>query len=293
MKNAKRLLSICLIACMCFYVIGCNNTNDTNSSSLSSTTTQTETSSIDSEIESAEESQTNKEDKLSKIKKSLKSGINLYQYSISDNIINNIVDFHYLTPENLYFITNNGDLYQLSLNKPFSNDSQCKKVDTQIKFIKFLENRILDENNNFYNFSLELENPIDSENWLNEISPNEYKNIFYVHSSSKISEYLIVRGNSVYSCETNDLIFTFPEDEDIEYVLDHTIKTNKYWYAATPICINAEESQKYDDIEKIYVSDFVKLNLDSDVIFYKESSAFENCYQGFLIINNEQIYWHY
>lgn len=299
MKNIKRLLCVCLIACICFCAVGCKKNTDNSSSGLSSTVTQTETSSIDSKIESTEEknsteeSKTNKEDRLGKIKNAIKSGRNLYQYSIPDTIINNIVDFHYGTPEELYFITNNGDLYQLSLDKPFSNETYCKKVDTQIKFKKFLGLTLLDENNNFYNYSFDLENPIDSENWLNKISPNEYNNIFLVHSSPNIFEYLIVKGNNIFSCSTNDLIFTIPDDENIEYVLDNTIKTNKYWYAATPICINKEESKKYADIEKIFKIDFVRLNLDSDIIFYKESKAFKNCYIGFLIINNKEIYWHY
>lgn len=54
MKYIKRLLCVCLIACICFCAVGCNKVNDNNSSGLSSTITQTETSSIDSEIESRE-----------------------------------------------------------------------------------------------------------------------------------------------------------------------------------------------------------------------------------------------
>lgn len=43
MKKLKKILSFCLIVCICFCTVGCNKVTDTNSSSLSSTITEIET----------------------------------------------------------------------------------------------------------------------------------------------------------------------------------------------------------------------------------------------------------
>ena len=60
---------------------------------------------------------------------------NKYEWK-SDISIDDIIDVDYYFRG---FITKSGDLYLYSQNKLFSNEKHYKKVDTEIKFIRFID----------------------------------------------------------------------------------------------------------------------------------------------------------
>lgn len=133
MKNIKRLLCVCLIACICFCAVGCNKVNDNNSSGLSSTVTQTETSSIDSKIESTEENTSTEESKVSAENKNTAESKTNKEESKTNSSSNNAGSLETTTSTNLINsdITKSSDTSIIEENT-FDTDNESINNETKI-----------------------------------------------------------------------------------------------------------------------------------------------------------------
>ncbi len=208
--------------------------------------------------------------------------------------IKNIIDFNFYTPS---FITTDGSLYLFSFDKLFkSSNKNCVKLETNTKFIKFIKNGIIDTDNNIYyidNDTIKLyQSNIGMINMPYNISKDDYKNTFNnTNNTTEINIYY--NNNKIYNYEDKTtIIFTPQKDEEISYVLDGTIKTNKAFYIYDIRVTNKEECTKYEDIscnyEKKYYLAKELSNYYDEILFYKNSNNL-----GILIDNNLNIFSNY
>lgn len=197
-----------------------------------------------------------------------------------------------------YFITNYGELYKFSYDKVFSDtDTNCKRINTNIKFIKFIDGGLLDENNNIYvidkddNLSLFTFQPgYMPMPYLNDIAKKEYINVSRtMKPNDNIHIYFYYSENKVYKLKDDfnteadveeNAIFELKKDETISYIVDATIKTNKNFYIYKSVITNKDECNKYADIECNYENKFYEIPELSNkkFLFYKS---------GMILVDNE------
>lgn len=278
MKNTKILLSICLIACICFCTVGCNKVNDNDSSDLSSNITKNENSSVEFLQE---------EKIINNLKEEI--GRNFRAHKLNAPELLSVIDFLYGYDEGELFLTSNGDLYTISMNKPFSDNSYCKKIESDIKFTKFSSKYILDAGNNLYQY---LNNSIQHATIMDEAHQTEnkrqlleerfctsnntdiYLNYIITDSGIEILKYkygINDDGKYDYILQNSETqIIPLPNDEKIVWYSDKTFKTEKSWYTFVLKILNEEDVEKFADIEPQYSVEIKKLNLDNRIIFYKE-----------------------
>ena len=278
MKNIKRLLCVCLIACICLCAVGCNKNTYTNLSGLSSYTTKNENSSVESSQE---------EKIINNLKEEI--GRDFRAHKLNAPEVLSVIDFLYGYDEGELFLTSNGDLYTISMNKPFSNNSHCKKIESDVKFSKFSSGYILDKENNLYDYlnnSIQYATQMDEEHqienkrqllqeryctsnntditWNYRITDSGIEILKYKYGINDDDKYDSILQNS----ETK--IIPLPNDEKIVWYSDKTFKTEKSWYTFILKILNEEDVEKFADIEPQYSVEIKKLNLDSRIIFYKE-----------------------
>lgn len=171
----KKLLSLLLIICICFCVVGCNKVTDVNSSDSSSIITEIETETIYiDEQEGSSNDTTTEESKIETTSSNTPSENTTPASSTitssattpsqestlstttpsqeTDSPENNtlpdwarepqasqIIDWvgSDLVGHSLLVITTNNELYHLSTNKLFSNGTHFKKIESEYKFEKF------------------------------------------------------------------------------------------------------------------------------------------------------------
>lgn len=343
MKKFKKILSFCLIVCICFCTVGCNKVTDTNSSSLSSTITEIETIYLEEESSTndttAEESKietpaTNKPSENATLTQSTitSSTTTPSQEStpssketpttskdpnapLTDEELREfmpdwffeypareIVDIY--TPKNAYragwleceflVITTQNELYKFSPDKLFSNGSHFKKVESDIKVIKFwacphtyaelckdrfapmltTDNKIL-----IYNPKTDK---IETHPWLQtsgciyDECPTDYKNIFgTIWSCGRLKESCVVvnqvryNNNNILSLN-NEILYSFPQDETIISAVTHIVQTTKGYYY-----IHTKTEQEFADSEpvKTYSAEFIGTKPEDRFIkFFRENS---------------------
>ena len=290
MKNIKRLLCICLIACICFCVVGCNKVNDNNSSGLSSMTIQTEMGSVDNE----------KEGNIENIKEILnikRENIGVCDFDFKE--LDRIVDFTYFFGgegnEHHFAITEDGKLYEISLKKPFSNNKHYKEIqyERDCHFEKFFEATngllILDNTNHFIYFNGSEFNPPLRQPEPIESYSGDFRYIF--NGEGVYLNHLIIKNNDIiktmrqgyYDFNSNEVICSIPKEETIEQVWDGGIKTNKQWYFIETTQTNKEECKKYADVIPEYKYELKSLKFNFNVVLCK--------YNGrYIIDENNTIY---
>lgn len=250
MKNFKRVLCVCLIACICLCAVGCNKTSNTNSSGLSANDMT--------------------------LQEKLDNGV-LEKYNLvgGEDILKNVIDMDCPPAEDpdapINLITTDGNLYELSVNKIFSNGTNFKKIDIDKKLVRFWGSYIVDDNGNIYDFSGELVQPSDFE-------LEKYGN--YKDDITKLMDFssynypfipIAVVENKLYNCATNEILYTFEEDIKIEYVRsNNTIKTNDGWYVLVCECTNQNEVDKYADVEADYQFKCIKVQLNEKTTYYND-----------------------
>ncbi len=210
---------------------------------------------------------------------------NLRKMSIVCDELKDIID---LSLDSEYFITKNGELYELNTRQLFSNDKNCRKVNTNIKISKFYRTYVLSSDNELYNItnnSLSLADK--NETFLDEIimidktlRPNLFRggdNIYYykdknIYSTDKIDKYHYNISDTV--------VISLDEDEDVIYVIDNTIMTTKRIFSYETKIINQEECNKYVDIECKTQSNWFEVNDNiknqlSNILLYKAGYAID------------------
>ena len=214
-----------------------------------------------------------------------------------------------LNPSNKLFITKDNELYMYSTDKIFSNGENYKKIDTNIKFQKFIQNVIVDIDNNLYTIKDERiekinvpsKNASDSEqidfmiavngpSLLYELKEKDYKNMSFVNYDFRKNFYLYLKDNNVYNYKvtynedgetlldssytlSDNRLIELEENEKIEFFIDGTVKTNKGYYLFENKVINKEETEKYADVKPEYKLGFYKIE-NEDIINQKDKIAF-------------------
>lgn len=209
------------------------------------------------------------------------------------------------------FITKSGDIYQFSYDKLFSNDTNCKKIESDKKFKRFIRGAIIDSNNDIYSYD-NGKNIVVKNNHnttmpylLDKISKNDYDNIIYEWNSDYNDYeryfYYDVDTNSIYEYsnknykKSENAMFNFETDEIVEYITYNGIKTNKAFYTQGRIAENANECEKYVDVECIYKNTFYKIgnetinkNLEHIKYIYYDNSHNTPVY--FIVDENNNFY---
>ncbi len=197
---------------------------------------------------------------------------------ISDVPLSEIKSIKYRTTFDIQpnmFITKSGDLFLFSLDKLFSNEQTCKKVDTDMKFDRFYlyvddrnHSTIVSSDGNFYRYDEndsqikvhdlgENKNPTATEYSKNHI--NSYGEYQMGHIINYV--YYYIEGNNLYKAlysldpypELNfvseTIIDTIPDGETFISLDGKVIKTDKAFYKVG--VKNHDEVDKYEDVEPI------------------------------------------
>lgn len=184
------------------------------------------------------------------------------------------------------FITNDGSLYYISFDKLCSNNKYCIKIDSNIKFSKFLYNIIENEvllstDNELYDCiytdsGWEVVKAYDAERHLeiNNIEKNDFQKIMYVPILKNGEVY----GRGIYYVKDTYLAHCLdPTDKkfnkyssEIEWYGGNTIKSQGQYFCFFNKQTNVEECSKYADVKPIYELDFHKVDISvDDVAFFK------------------------
>lgn len=152
------------------------------------------------------------------------------------------------------FITNNGDLYLYSQNRPFSNEKNYKKVDTETKFIRFIGSYILSNDEKLYSYTNDKLAECNDRRFKETFERIGYNKLFGISHDvygyyDENSIYMIKYNYSNFKYEDPILIGSIPNDEEILNVNGNIncayIKTNKNYYLI-------EGVKKYQDKDLIY-----------------------------------------
>lgn len=170
----------------------------------------------------------------------------------TDISIDDIIDVDYYFKR---FITSKGDLYLYSQNGLFSNEKNYKKVNTETKFIRFIDSYILSNDGKLYGYKYDedklVECDVGTPKELSEKFGDKLFNIshdaygYYAENSIYIMKY----NYSNFNYEDPVLIGSIPNDEEILNVNSNIncvyIKTNKNYYLIKGV-------KKYQDKDLIY-----------------------------------------
>ena len=170
------------------------------------------------------------------------------------------------------FISKDGDLYQFSLDKKYSNEQNCKKYDSDKKYDRFYifpndrdlslfvtnngEFKYLDNDKNIVDFYSIYEKSYSS--YISKLyndNPNSY--VKYVMGEDSYYNVYNVRDNKIYlkkisnlGVYINESVFAeFPVDENFISLEGRIFKTNKAFYKVG--ITNQKNCSEYEDIECI------------------------------------------
>ncbi len=240
----KNFLSLLVVICICFCVVGCTNTTNNNSSELSPSMPQ--------------------KSKLNKVKiiKNDKEEILAYEDFDSNRLagIGEIID-EVQSPSGSFslwslIITSDGKLYEYTYGeKTFSNGKYYKEINNDVRFLRFVvqssEVYIIDENFNLYRAhfgeKIEIINALKANYDVDYrlkpyIGKKEIVNIFF----NEENDFFTINNNDIF--RENELMFSIPHDETIERVTNNLIKTDKKYYHIGLEWIESE----YVDVERSY-----------------------------------------
>ena len=230
--------------------------------------------------------------------------LNAFKYNITCSEIQNLKQY---SVNNNLFITNDGQLYKLSIEKVFSNETNCIKVDTNIKFARFINGSLVsaDDSLYYYNNDGQVVKAIYGNESLVDIHKkifNKYKDIYYFGYDSNRGDGIYIRqdGNKIIRIFVSDIMLNtkfkeelfgeIPEEETILGIYNNTIKTNiaYYVYGVT----NQTECDRYEDVKCNY--GIVKNDLASDIYdklkYYQNGSSSIHYLDSFAIDYNNNLY---
>ncbi len=191
-------------------------------------------------------------------------------------------------------ITTQNELYKFSPDKLFSNGSHFKKIESDVKVIKFFAcghtyeqlcrykvAPILTTDNKILIYNPKTDK-IETHPWLqtsgciNNLCPTDYKNIFgTIWSCGHLKESCVVvnqvryNNNNILSLN-NEILYSFPQDETIISAVTHIVQTTKGYYY-----IHTKTEQEFADSEpvKTYSAEFIGTKPEDRFIkFFRENS---------------------
>ena len=207
------------------------------------------------------------------IKKETKSiGQYKYKKTIKCDVLNDIKNIYtnFLT---YYIVTNDNQVYLLSLDKPYSNNTNCKKVEN-LNFQAHLRNYIIDNQGNYYRGNYEEKTIVKTDD-LPRTDIEYIKNKGVIKTEiSDVKEYVLLSDGIIYKGQidmtanhmnvSNEIITKIDNEKIIDFYLGNSINefereikyliTDKAFYTNKEIITNKEECNKYADIkcEKTY-----------------------------------------
>lgn len=214
------------------------------------------------------------------------------------------------------FITKNGDLYQFSLEKKFSNEQNCKKYETEIKFDHFFiypndrDLSVIVGNNNKYYSTNDNKELVEfcaehcayaykkSVSDMDKKYPNSYgKWIFNSSNGDFFDRLFYLKDNKIYTYDyqVGDTFkvlgekeySSLPDDELFVSIEGRIIKTSKAFYKIG--IINQQQCSQYEDVD--CVEGLLKLDEISN--HYNDIDYFNGNYIIFKNDNNIYIYSSY
>lgn len=210
----------------------------------------------------------------------------------------NIQDVKEISKSSNLLILNNGDLYAWTTNL-YSDNTNCRKIETDIKFKRFINGMVISDDNKiyFYNsedYSVKEDRPYGYTGGFDYSVFDKNNDIFIFNRSTfgtsydytGSTYYAYVIDNKVHlidgiSGEENN-IFNLSNDEIIINHSENTIKTNKSYYHYG--LINKDECEKYDDIKCEY--GLVKIKTPTD--YYDYLIMYTNSY--YIFKDSESLY---
>lgn len=224
---------------------------------------------------------------------------------VCDGIKGKVIDSNYNR-----ILTNDGDIYFLSLDKKYSDDTNCKKVDTEIKFKKIFGNElVLSTDDKFYSVTyfdnnMEVKEFDRNENQGSDDVPSVYEYILSTYGSDTLSytyngnSYIIYKDNKVYyklirkDYDYENKKYKFTDRTDNELEINDTIiymnnsfggffetETSFYRYEET----NKDECNKYADVVCEY-------GLVKDDLLTKYKSHIQTVIDGRILDKNNNLY---
>lgn len=170
-----------------------------------------------------------------------------------------------------FFITNGGELFEYSERKYSTTETNCKLIESDVKFDKIVRNTLIGENEKLYRFEDSKVIPITDQDiidgrayyGINQMEGEIYqyrKDIFYLRQIDPEAPeiYGYIENNNVYSLSYNwsenkynsELLYTLEENEKILYTSNGYLVTTKGYYRYE--IINKKECNEYADIECTY-----------------------------------------
>lgn len=209
-------------------------------------------------------------DKFEKLKEKLESVEWSCEISVSD--IKTIKDNGMMELQPKMFITYNGDLYQFSVDKKYSNGTNCKKYDFNEKFENFYiypndrylsllvtttgDFKDLDEDGNLVDFYSLV--PKEYNAYIEKIY-NENHNNYVKYITGHYGYYNVynIKDNKVFLKQISDsgrykneeLFAEFPNNENFISLNGRVFKTNKNYYRVD--ITNEKECNEYEDVNCI------------------------------------------
>lgn len=240
----KKILLVCLLS---LFLFGCSTKNDSIQKNKSGVNSNT-----------------------SNFKQEIINKRSLYSYEWNCEVkLNEIKDINRFD----LFISKTGELYEFSLLKKYSTtNTNCKKIDTDLRFEKFINGVIVSIDNKLYRYDNNklLERPSGFTGGF------DYRLYDYNHDlvmfNAREGQYGIIKDNKVYKCEIQDdivtkEIFSFNDEEKIIGVYGSYIRTDKgyYYYGIT----NQEQCSEYKDIKCEYgiVKDELFSKSNNDIVY--------------------------
>lgn len=255
----KRTVAIGLMAAMLLNLAACGNTDKGEASApvLDTTTTTTNITTTTTEPQRSE---------FELFLGKFNAGV-YKEYQAEE--LKNIVDYF-----QELFITTDGSLYRLG---KFSDGTNIKKIDTDVKFVKFSNGNIISVDNEVYiyhedTFSV---SPHDRRgySYASEIFDGDYLNKVHAVIEHEMKWIASLTDNEMHMQRyvgngkkpTDECYHRFSEEETVEYLIDQTVKTNKGYYYLEEV-VNESE---YDDIPTTYSCAVQPIPVEEDVIFVK------------------------
>ena len=226
-----------------------------------------------------------KEEKEYNIYDSINSKYSNYKKSIVCSELDDAVD---ISDDFRYFITKDHKIYELSYDKLFSNNENCKQLDTEYQLLRFFDYRAIGtDGTSLYEIGYtSLKFNTSYREAKNIILGGKEKETYYDLKDNKNKSkdkyiYLLIKDGNIVA-DGEDIVFQPKENETIDYIVDRTIKTNKNIYVFDKKNTNQEECDKYADVDCIerhsfYPNDsfiygkndnLIKNNVN-DIAFYK------------------------
>lgn len=151
---------------------------------------------------------------------------------------------------NIYAITNDGKLYEFGNH---SDGTNCKEVDSNLKFTKIINDNLVDDQNKLYIIYQREIKKVESYN-------DDYKrfiddiNIIKAHRISVDENiYAVLKNDGIIYLDNNETYISFNNEKILDFdVYDSSIiwiKTNKAYYIRR---VKDTKCYEYDDIECEY-----------------------------------------